>query len=226
MAGTIKVRKLKQLRTFEVALAQAGFGPVAGVDEAGRGSCAGPITLAACILPPEPIAALERLTDSKQLTAKVREELFPLIKQHALAWSILHLDAAEIDQYGLQRANIGGMRRAVALLEVQPAFVLTDAMVVPGLPMPHLAVIGGDAHCRCIAAASVLAKVSRDRLLTELDAQYPGYGLKDHKGYGTKSHLAAVRRLGGSPIHRYTYANVQSAHAAWQAENQDEERQK
>ena len=107
------MRVLKHHRTFEVALHQAGLGPVAGVDEAGRGACAGPITIAACILPPQPLAALSRLTDSKKLSAATRAALFPLIQHHAVAWSILHISAADIDQYGIQHANVFGMRRAV-----------------------------------------------------------------------------------------------------------------
>ncbi|MCS4536287.1 ribonuclease HII [Corynebacterium sp. HS2168-gen11] len=209
------MRKLKQLRTFEVYLDKAGFGPVAGVDEAGRGSCAGPITIAACILPPKPIAELADLTDSKKLSERKREQLFPIIQQHALAWSIVHISAADIDTFGLQHANISGMRRAVAQLEVIPGYVLTDAMKVPGLVQPHLPLIGGDYTARCIAAASVLAKHSRDTLMIDLDEQYPQYGFAKHKGYGTKIHLDAVRRHGASPYHRYSYANVASAHAHW-----------
>ncbi|BAM27752.1 ribonuclease HII [Corynebacterium ulcerans] len=215
----IKIRKLKYLRTFEGTLEKWGLGPVAGIDEAGRGSCCGPITIAACILPPRPIAALATLTDSKKLSPRMREELYPLIKKHAVAWSILHIPASEIDAYGIQHANISGMRRAVALLSEKPGYALIDAMRVPGLPCPSLPVIGGDAAARCIAAASVLAKQSRDELMIALDKEYPGYGLGDHKGYGTKSHIDAVRRHGGTPEHRYSYANVRAAHEEWAAEN-------
>lgn len=209
------MRKLKQLRSFEVFLSKQGFGPVAGVDEAGRGACCGPITIAACILPEKPIPDLDVLTDSKKLSPSVRARLFPLIQQHAVSFSIVHIDAQEIDRLGIQWANITGMRRAVAQLSTAPGYVLTDAMKVPGLSQPHLPIIGGDASARCIAAASVLAKHSRDLIMDDLDARYPGYGLASHKGYGTNAHMQAVRRQGACPEHRYTYANVSKAHAAW-----------
>lgn len=210
-----RVRRLKQLRTYEVALSRAGLGPVAGVDEAGRGACCGPITIAACILPDHPIAELAALTDSKQLSPSRRAELLPRIKDRALAWSIIHIPAAEIDARGIQHANISGMRRAVAALEPSPGYILTDAWQVPGLRYPSLPILGGDAAARCIAAASVLAKESRDELMRQLDALNPGYGLAGHKGYGTQTHLAAVRRHGGLPEHRYSYANVAQAHDQW-----------
>ncbi|GAA1474953.1 ribonuclease HII [Corynebacterium felinum] len=206
------MRKLKHHRTYEVALDKAGLGPVAGVDEAGRGSCAGPISIAACILPVEPIKDLAALTDSKKLSAKTRAELFPLIQKHARAWSIVHIDAGEIDSWGIQHANISGMRRAVAQLEIQPHYILTDAMKVPGFATPSLPMIGGDAIVRCIAAASVLAKHSRDEIMDEYHEKYPSYGFNGHKGYGTKIHMDAVRLYGASPVHRYSYANVAAAH--------------
>ncbi|AKK06232.1 RNase HII [Corynebacterium mustelae] len=209
------MRRLKHQRTYEVALEKAGLGPVAGVDEAGRGSCAGPITIAACILPPHPVDELAGLTDSKKLTARQRSTLFPLIQKYALSWSILHISAADIDAFGIQHANVSGMRRVVARLEIQPGYVLTDALPVDGLSVPYLPMIGGDAAARCIAAASVLAKCSRDDLMQDLDTQYPGYGFAKHKGYGTKIHMDAVRRYGASPVHRYSYANVATAHNQW-----------
>lgn len=210
------MRTLKYLRTFEVALDKAGCGPVAGVDEAGRGACAGPITIAACCLPAHPIAALAQLTDSKKLSARLRAQLFPLIKRHAITWSIVHIDAEEIDRRGIQNANIDGMRKAVAQLSHPPGYVLTDALRVPGLAVPSLPIIGGDNVARCVAAASVLAKHSRDQLMAELDRVYPQYGFAKHKGYGTQVHMEAVRRYGASPVHRYSYANVVKAHATWQ----------
>jgi ribonuclease HII len=215
------IRKLKQLRTYEVYLEKRGLGPVAGVDEAGRGACAGPITIAACILPPNPINELHALTDSKKLTPARRAELFPIIKDKALAWSILHISAQEIDHLGIQHANISGMRRVVAQLDVEPAYVLTDAMRVDGIPASMLPVIGGDGMSRCIAAASVLAKESRDQLMTKLGATFPGYGLESHKGYGTKVHMDAVRQHGGTPEHRYSYANVFKAHEEWLTNKND-----
>ncbi|AHI23076.1 ribonuclease HII [Corynebacterium vitaeruminis] len=214
------IRTLKQLRTYEVALGKCGLGPVAGVDEAGRGACCGPITIAACIMPDRTIPQLDGLTDSKQLSERSREELFPLIQKYAVAFSIVDIPAAAIDRLGIQHANISGMRRAVARLAVQPGYVLTDAMRVPGFPMPTLPVIGGDASARCIAAASVLAKHHRDTLMAELDRRYPGYGLAGHKGYGTKAHMLAVSQHGGCPEHRYSYANVGAAHRQWLAQQE------
>ncbi|WBT07928.1 ribonuclease HII [Corynebacterium sp. SCR221107] len=211
------MRTLKQLRTYEVALSKAGLGPVAGVDEAGRGACCGPITIAACILPDRPIKELERLTDSKKLSEKVRAELFPVIQAKALAWAIVDISAPQIDRFGIQHANISGMRRAVARLEVRPGYVLTDAMKVPGMATSMLPIIGGDAAARCIAAASVLAKHHRDQIMLALDEKYPGYGLAGHKGYGTKAHMTAVSLHGGCPEHRYSYANVGAAHRQWLA---------
>ncbi|MEX3516162.1 ribonuclease HII [Corynebacterium camporealensis] len=211
------MRRLKQLRTYEVALSKAGLGPVAGVDEAGRGACAGPITMAACILPDRIIPELDKLTDSKKLSPARREQLFPIIMDRALAWSIVHVGPADIDKFGIQRANTSGMRRAVAQLEHRPRYVLSDALFLPGLTCPQLPMIGGDTAARCIAAASVLAKVSRDHLMEELDQQYPGYGLAGHKGYGTKVHQEGIEKLGASPVHRRSYANVARAHAVFLA---------
>lgn len=216
------MRRLKQLRTYEVALEKAGFGPVAGIDEAGRGACFGPITIAACVLPLRPIAALEGLTDSKQLTHKRREELYTAIMDTAVAHSVVHIPAADIDSRGIQNANLDGARRAIAALGVTPGYVLVDAFRVPGLTAPQLPIIGGDYTARCIAAASVLAKVSRDRLVTEMGEEYPGYGVDKHKGYSTRAHMDAVRRHGASAQHRYTYANVAAAHETYMRSTNDE----
>ncbi|MGJ4107131.1 ribonuclease HII [Corynebacterium macclintockiae] len=201
---------------MESELIAAGLGPVAGVDEAGRGACCGPISIAACILPAElENTGLDRLTDSKKLTEKTRERLYDVIRDVAIAYSIIHISAEDIDRFGIQHANVSGMRRAVAALEVQPGYVLTDAVKVPGLPMPHLPVVKGDLMAKCISAASVLAKVSRDRVLRTLDEEFPGYGLASHKGYGTKAHMDAVSLHGGTPYHRYSYKNVAAAHRQW-----------
>ncbi|MBZ8178055.1 ribonuclease HII [Corynebacterium poyangense] len=210
-----RVRNLKHLRTYEVALSKADLGPVAGVDEAGRGACCGPMTVAACVLPDEPIQQLATLTDSKKLTAQRRALLAPLIKKYAISWSIIHIPAADIDLWGIQHANISGMRRAVTALDLRPGYVLIDAMRVPGLTIPSLPIIGGDGYVRCIAAASVLAKQARDELMVRMDQDYPEYGLKNHKGYGTSAHLEAVRRHGACPEHRYSYANIKAAHHEW-----------
>ncbi|MFF0814268.1 ribonuclease HII [Rhodococcus sp. NPDC003318] len=205
------IRRASGLRTMESALIRTGLGPVAGVDEAGRGACAGPLVVAACALGPKPHRALEGLDDSKKLTERARDELFPVIQRLALAWCIVEIPAAEVDALGVHVANIEGMRRAVAGLSVPPGYVLTDGFRVPGLPAPSLPVIGGDASAACIAAASVLAKVSRDRTMIALDDRLPGYGFAAHKGYSTPVHSAALTVLGPSPEHRMSYANVRAA---------------
>lgn len=207
------IRRAAGLRTMESALERSGLGPVAGVDEAGRGACAGPLTVAACVLGARAHAALADLDDSKKLTERRREELFPKIQRLALAWSVVSIDAAEVDRIGVHVANIEGMRRAVAGLGMTPGYVLTDGFRVPGLPVPSLPVIGGDATAACIAAASVLAKVSRDRLMVQLDETIPGYGFAVHKGYSTRAHSAAMTALGPSSEHRMSYANVAAAAA-------------
>nr|WP_306482395.1 ribonuclease HII [Corynebacterium riegelii] len=202
---------MKQLRTYEVALDKVGFGPVAGVDEAGRGACFGPVTIAACMLPTRPLPELEGLDDSKKLTERRRRLLFDAIVNSATAFSIVHVPAADIDRRGIQAANLDGARRAVAGLDPAPKYVLMDGFRIPGLGVPQLPVVGGDAAARCIAAASVLAKVSRDALIVEMAEQFPEYGLAGHKGYSTAAHMAAVRRHGASAQHRYSYANVREA---------------
>lgn len=193
---------------MESALIRSGLGPVAGVDEAGRGCCAGPLVVAACVLAPKPQASLAGLDDSKRLTERAREQLFPVIKRLALAWNVVSIPAWEIDAIGIHVANIEGMRRAVAGLRVQPGYVLTDGFKVPGIPVPSLPVIGGDANAACIAAASILAKVTRDRFMVQLDAKLPGYEFAAHKGYNTPVHMAALARLGASAEHRRSWRNV------------------
>lgn len=193
---------------MESTLTRCGLGPVAGVDEAGRGACAGPLVVAACVLGPKPHPALERLDDSKKLTEKTRDELHAIIVRRALAWSVIEIPAPEVDAIGIHVANIEGMRRAVAQLSVPPGYVLTDGFRVPGLPVPSLPVIGGDGAAACIAAASVLAKVTRDRIMVGLDRDLPQYGFAVHKGYSTAVHMAALREHGPSREHRRSWANV------------------
>lgn len=202
------IRRSAGLRTMESALARCGLGPVAGVDEAGRGACAGPLVVAACVLPSRPQSSLARLDDSKKLTERAREELFPIIRRSALAWSVVQIPAWEVDAIGVHVANIEGMRRAVAGLDVAPGYVLTDGFRVPGLAAPSLPVIGGDGASACIAAASILAKVTRDRVMVEMGRRIPGYDFAIHKGYSTARHMAALARLGPSEEHRMSYSNV------------------
>lgn len=207
------IRRSPGLRTLESALYRGGLGPVAGVDEVGRGACAGPLVVAACVLGSTRVVGLAPLDDSKKLTEKAREELFPLIRRHALAYHVVFIPPAEVDRCGVHAANIEGMRRAVAGLALRPGYVLSDGFAVPGLAAPSLPVIGGDGAAACIAAASVLAKVSRDRFMVQLDAEHPGYGFADHKGYATAAHRAALAALGPCSEHRYSYANVRGAAA-------------
>lgn len=197
---------LRVMWTLEYELQRSGLGPVAGVDEVGRGACAGPLVVAACVLGPGRLE--ESLDDSKKLSAKGREMLFPLICRYALAYHVVFIPSVEVDRHGVQVANIEGMRRAVAGLSVRPGYVLSDGFRVPGLSVPSLPVVGGDAVVACIAAASVLAKVSRDRLMVAMDADYPGYGFAAHKGYCTRAHSLALTQLGPCPEHRYSFINV------------------
>ncbi len=202
------IRKSSGLRTLELALYRSGLGPVAGVDEVGRGACAGPLVVAACVLGPGRLESLAALDDSKKLTEKAREKLYPLICRYALAYHVVFIPSVDVDRRGVHVANIEGMRRAVAGLSVRPGYVLSDGFRVPGLPVPSLPVIGGDAAAACIAAASVLAKVSRDRLMVAMDADHPGYGFAEHKGYSTLAHATALNELGPCPEHRHSFINV------------------
>lgn len=206
----IPVRRAACLRTFEFALHRGGLGPVAGVDEAGRGACAGPLVVAACVLKPTQLSSLADLDDSKRLAENVRESLYKAITRYALAWSTVVIDSAEIDRIGIHVANIEGMRRAVAGLDVTPGYVLTDGFPVPGLTVPSLPVIGGDGAAACIAAASILAKVTRDRIMVALDEELPGYDFAVHKGYSTAGHMSCLDRRGPSIQHRMSYRNVAS----------------
>ncbi len=181
----------------------AGYSPVCGVDEAGRGPLAGPVCAAAVILPLD--FPIDGLNDSKKLTEKRREALFPIIQENALAWGIGWATAEEIDSVNILQATFLAMGRAVENLKIQPGWVLVDGNRMPPLATPGETVVKGDAQCASIAAASILAKVSRDRLLEELDALYPQYGFGKHKGYGTKAHYEAIQKYGILPIHRKSF---------------------
>jgi ribonuclease HII len=216
------IRKSSGLRTLESALYRNGLGPVAGVDEVGRGACAGPLVVGACVLGPNRRESLALLDDSKRLTEKQREQLFPLICRYALAFHIVFIDSTEVDRRGVHVANIEGMRRAVAGLAVRPGYVLSDGFRVPGLPVPSLPVVGGDAAAACIAAASVLAKVSRDRLMVGMETEHPGYGFAEHKGYSTPAHGSALAALGPCAEHRYSFINVRRLAAPCEPEQRRE----
>lgn len=184
---------------------------IAGVDEAGRGALVGNVVAAAVILPAQ--FDLPGLTDSKKLSARQREVLFDAITAQALAWCAAVASPAEIDAMNIHHATLLAMRRAVEGLAISPQSVLVDGKFTPDLAMPARAIVGGDASEACIAAASIIAKVTRDRQMAELEARFPGYGFAVHKGYGTKAHLAALARLGATPEHRRSYAPVRAVMA-------------
>ncbi len=180
---------------------------IAGVDEAGRGPLAGPLVVAAVILRPR--RRIDGIDDSKKLTAKRREALYQRIVDEAEAWSVVEIEVEEIDRINIYQATLLGMRRAVLGLSPAPDEALIDGnRVPPGLPCPARAIVDGDALERSIGAASILAKVTRDRRLEQLDALHPGYGFARHKGYSTPEHFAALERLGPCPIHRRSFAPV------------------
>lgn len=182
---------------------------IAGVDEAGRGPLAGPVVVAAVIL--DPACALVGLDDSKRLSAQRRELLEPIILRDALAWVVVVVDAAEIDRINILQATLLGMRRALETLSLLPTLALIDGNRLPReLPCPARAIVGGDASEPAISAASILAKVHRDRLMCAYAAQYPGYGFAQHKGYPSASHLAALQELGPCAIHRRSFAPVRN----------------
>jgi ribonuclease HII len=200
--------------SLQSALDRRGLGPVAGVDEAGRGACAGPLVVAACVLRPGDGARLSELTDSKLLTAAARERVYELLLVRALDYSVVVIPPDEVDALGIHVTNVEGMRRAVAGLRERPGYVLTDGFRVPGLPAPSLPVIKGDRAVACVAAASVLAKVTRDRMMAGLHSVHPVYGFDVHKGYSTPDHTAALAEHGPCPEHRFSYVNVRSAERA------------
>ena len=205
------VRRDAGLYGYERALRRVGIDPIAGVDEAGRGACAGPLVAGAAILPAGKAGIVPGLADSKLLTEKARERCYDHIVRRALAWSVVVIESEECDRLGMHVANVEALRRAVALLELPPAYVLTDGFPVDGLGVPGLAVWKGDRVAACIAAASVLAKVTRDRIMVGLDADWPAYDFKTHKGYITDAHAAALTEHGPSPVHRWRFINVRRA---------------
>lgn len=203
------IRPAKGIYGYERALLRAGLAPVAGADEAGRGACAGPLVAAAVILDPRRV--IEGLDDSKRLTAAARERLYDQIVDRAIAWSVVHVSHTECDRLGMQEADLQGLRRAVLRLDVRPGFVLTDGFPVAGIDVPGLAIWKGDQVAACVSAASIIAKVTRDRWMIDQEERYPGYGFAIHKGYATAAHQRALQQFGPSPIHRLTYDNVQRA---------------
>lgn len=179
---------------------EQGFSVICGIDEAGRGPLCGPVVAAACILPDG--LYIEGLNDSKKLTEKKREKLFDIIKESAIAYCIAESSVEEINELNILEADLLAMRRAIDGLKIKPDLALIDGNIARDFQIPAVAVIKGDATSMNIAAASVLAKVTRDRMCIELDSAYPEYGIAKHKGYGTKDHMNALRTYGPSPIHR------------------------
>jgi len=205
------VRREGGLYALERALQRRGFDRVAGADEAGRGACAGPLVVAAVLLPQGRRAEIEDLADSKLLTPAVRERVYDAVLAVAVAYQVVVIPPEEVDVRGLHVCNLAGMRRALAGLSTRPDYVLTDGFPVDGLGVPGLAVWKGDQVAACVAAASVVAKVTRDRIMGELDQEYPEYGFAEHKGYVTPDHSVALTAHGPCGQHRFSYVNVAAA---------------
>lgn len=200
--------RVDALYQYEYEAAQQGMEVVAGVDEAGRGPLAGPVVVAAVILPQG--LFLPKLNDSKKLSAKVREELYQKIMDEAVSVGKAVIDEKTIDRINIYQATINGMYDAIFALQPQPQKVLIDAVPLDNLPMPSLSMIKGDAKSASIAAASIIAKVTRDHMMDEYDKKYPEYGFAQHKGYGTAQHVEAIRKYGPCPIHRCSFEPIRS----------------
>jgi ribonuclease HII len=196
------------MKAIEELLHKAGISPIAGVDEAGRGPCAGPLVIAAVILKDPFAPELAQVRDSKEISESKREELFEVIMNIAMSVSVIRVSVEEIDARGVHAANLDGMRRAVAGLSIEPAYVLTDGYAIEGLAVPNVAVWKGDQVVTAISAASIIAKVTRDREMIELDKKYPKYGFAKHKGYITAVHTAALTAHGPCAEHRKSFSNI------------------
>lgn len=198
----VKVKTPKIWLPWEESLAQKGFSAIAGIDEAGCGPLAGPVVAAAVILPPA--YQLAGLEDSKKLTAAKREALFAQLTTE-VSYSVGQATAAEIDRLNIRQADYLAMQRAVETLQPKPDFLLIDAWVLAFWNENQMGIIAGDAYVRSIAAASIIAKVTRDRIMLELDQKYPQYGFAQHKGYPTVAHYSALEQYGYSPVHRLSF---------------------
>jgi len=200
--------RVSALYSYEREFWAKGCEWVAGVDEAGRGPLAGPVSVAAVILPHE--LYLPKINDSKKISAKVREELYDEIMDKAVAVKAAFVDAKTIDRVNIYQATINGMYESIFGLKQEPQAVLIDAVKLENLNVPSLSIIKGDAKSVSIAAASIIAKVNRDRLMDKYDKEYPEYGFAHHKGYGTAEHIAALRQYGPCPIHRHSFEPIRS----------------
>jgi ribonuclease HII len=196
------------LKVIEQLLTAAGIAPIAGVDEAGRGACAGPLVIASVVLDDPFAPELAPVRDSKELSESKRETIFDLIQNCAKAISVVVVPSEEVDSRGVHAANLDGMRRAVLGLNVEPEYVLTDGYAIEGLGVPNLAVWKGDQVVVSISAASIIAKVTRDRMMRELDLEFPEYGFAGHKGYITAGHTKALEKHGPTPHHRTSFSNI------------------
>jgi len=196
------------MKAIEELLHAAGISPIAGVDEAGRGPCAGPLVIAAVILKDPAAPELAAVRDSKEISEKKREELFDVIMKLTTSVCVIQVSVQEIDERGVHVANLDGMRRAVKGLSIEPAYVLTDGYPIQGLAIPNVAVWKGDQVVTAISAASIIAKVTRDREMIELDKKYPQYGFAGHKGYITAAHTAALVKHGPCVEHRRSFSNI------------------
>lgn len=205
------VRSENGLWALERVLQRSGFPLVAGADEAGRGACAGPLVVGAVILPSGRRGEVPGLADSKLLTEAAREAAYDEVVGRALTWSVVVVPSTEVDRCGLHVMNVRAMRQAVLRLDPCPSYVLTDGFPIGGMPAPALAVWKGDRVAACVAAASVIAKVTRDRLMRQLHESWPQYDFARHKGYATPEHSAALQEHGPCPEHRFSYVNVRAA---------------
>jgi ribonuclease HII len=196
------------MKVIEQLLTSAGISPIAGVDEAGRGACAGPLVIASVVLHDPFAPELAAVRDSKEIPESKRDAVFELIQGIAASVSVVIVPAAEVDSRGVHAANLDGMRRAVQGLSIAPAYVLTDGYAIEGLGIPNLAVWKGDQVVASISAASVIAKVTRDRIMREMDLEFPVYGFAGHKGYITAAHTKALNEHGPCAQHRTSFANV------------------
>ena len=196
------------MKVIEQLLTAAGIAPIAGVDEAGRGACAGPLVVASVVLNDPFAPELTPVRDSKEISENKREIVFDLIQKFATSISIIIISSEEVDSRGVHAANLDGMRRAVLGLNIEPAYVLTDGYAIEGLGVPNLAVWKGDQVVVSISAASIIAKVTRDRIMRELDLEFPEYGFAGHKGYITTGHTQALEKHGPTPHHRTSFSNI------------------
>ena len=204
----LEQQRIHNLYEQERLLESCGYNLIAGVDEAGRGPLAGPVVVGAVILPIG--CHLPSINDSKKLSAKQREELYHIIKEVAIVTQYVVIDIETIDQLNIYQATVLGMYRAIQQLSPQPQAVLIDAVPLPALTIPSVSLIGGDAISASIGAASIIAKVERDRIMLELDQQYPHYGFAKHKGYGTAEHMRAIQQYGPCPVHRQSFEPIKS----------------